>query len=83
MATNNGGPAFPRISGVELTSSQYAGSPPDVYLNTDNGMSLRDWFAGQALAGVNLFDVPNPESAEFQVVRAYWIADAMLAEREK
>lgn len=44
-------------------------------------MSLRDWFAGQALAGI----LADPEvvgelkpSAEF----AYKMADAMLAERE-
>lgn len=53
------------------------------------GMSLRDWFAGQALAGI--LKVPNPaepsESAylghgELAAFDAYTIADAMLAERE-
>lgn len=44
-----------------------------------DGMSLRDWFAGQALAGLlaNKYDVPD--SAAFQ---AYRFADALLAARK-
>lgn len=44
------------------------------------GMSLRDWFAGQALPGIS-FDcgLSVQEAAE----RAYEFADAMLAQREK
>ena len=77
MSTMNcGGLAFPgRIwAGKDaLGNDQYEPQP---------GMSLRDWFAGQALMGV-LAD-PNcghdlGRTAEW----AYMCADAMIAEREK
>ena len=49
------------------------------------GMSLRDWFAGQALATMEL-PVPwsdNPLYWEGVACAAYVAADAMLAERTK
>jgi hypothetical protein len=42
-------------------------------------MSLRDWFAGQALTGYKLQDLSSTEAAKY----AYADADAMLAAREK
>lgn len=57
-----------------------SGSPE--YMPTRDGMTLRDWFAGQALPW--LIDLRNgnqatiPASAEV----AYLIADAMLAARK-
>jgi len=43
------------------------------------GMTLRDWFAGQALAGM----LANPDSwPEDRGVAAYCYADAMLKARE-
>jgi len=67
----NGGAAFPLA--VE--------SPP--YHVTD-GMTLRDYFAGQALTGYMVTGtdciMPQPKDiAEY----IYKVADAMLAEREK
>lgn len=47
-----------------------------------DGMSLRDWFAGQALAGM-LADASRSGSVEHYVDDAYSIADSMLAERQK
>lgn len=48
------------------------------------GMSLRDWFAGQALAGMFRHDgwlnTGDDDQAEV-AKRAYHIADAMLAAR--
>jgi len=41
-----------------------------------HGMSLRDWFAGQALAAVTMPGRPD-HTAEF----AYRVADAMIAQR--
>lgn len=75
---NDGGPAFPRtIHEIEL----------DV-----PGMTLRDWFAGQALAGFLMqpFDESIEEIGETweqALVRipraAYGYADAMLVARAK
>ncbi len=52
-----------------------------------HGMTLRDWFAGQALAGtmVGSFSAGylSEESAAGIAREAYLVADAMLAQREK
>jgi hypothetical protein len=42
------------------------------------GMTLRDWFAGQALASFR-----RPINAEEDARRAYHLADAMLAARKE
>ena len=52
------------------------------------GMSLRDWFAGQALAGHEYYGwtPPSKDENEYAATLAsqiYRVADAMLAEREK
>ena len=58
------------------------------YPNTENirwaGMSLRDYFAGQALAGY-LADMEDmsPTGIDITVERCYKFADAMLKAREK
>jgi hypothetical protein len=85
---NDGGPAFPDAVAVSPSG--------DAYYGTSAGMSLRDWFAGQALINVqgtnpNLPDSPAsarfwPESHELarrQATWAYMVADAMIAERDK
>ncbi len=59
---NDGGPAFPR-------DQQEWGVP---------GMSLRDWFAGQALAGLMAEGSCFTEDA---AKGAYFAADAMIAAR--
>ena len=64
---DNGGPAFP------VGSGPWKDFP---------GMTLRDWFAGMVLAGINVD--PDPESSpEDRAKWAYSDADAMLAERNK
>jgi hypothetical protein len=64
----DGGPAFPSGDG------QAGGGPNHYY-----GMRLRDWFAGQVLAGsARQFDKPSG-AAKW----AYDVAEAMLKERER
>ena len=59
------------------------GSPafPDVW---SRGMSLRDWFAGQSLAGQRSVEGENVFLLASTAAKlAYADADAMLEEREK
>jgi hypothetical protein len=78
MSKNDGGPAFPH-EGRDNGPGNIRGWPHD-------GMSLRDWFAGQALAGIMSNCTGDgrttwlPESAAFH---AYSVADAMLKAREQ
>jgi hypothetical protein len=48
-----------------------------------SGMSLRDWFAGQALAGIVAGTEADDETEETCARYAYLYADAMMAERSK
>ena len=73
---DDGGPAFPMQ--VKLANG------------TDNyrGMSLRDWFAGQAMAGIlfisNSVKNESKQPAEKLIATtAYLMADAMLAARKE
>lgn len=81
MKEKDGGPAFPATVYVE----------PSPY---KPGMSLRDYFAGQALQlmgqarGVAIFQTGEDNTVEFvspeNIARqVYILADAMLLEREK
>lgn len=68
-----------------------AGSYPAFPVVADNhvyatGMSLRDWFAGQALVGVipackHDTPIPGVSKEDLFALRAYAIADAMLEAR--
>lgn len=57
-----------------------AAFPSNEYGNL--GMSLRDYFAGQALAGM-LCDIKCVGESEYIAKWAYRYADAMLDERQK
>lgn len=72
----DGGPAFPLIVPLKFKN----GVP--VENNVYPGLSLRDWFAGQALAGflAHPEDTCDPEKS---ATWAYTIADAMLAARDE
>ena len=72
---NDGGPAFP------CTVQEDIDCYPR-YVAGYGGMSLRDWFAGQALASMDT-DGYTLTGIHRLARRAYDIADAMLAEREK
>jgi len=65
---NDGGSAFP-AEHQEDCNEEYP-----------NGMSLRDYFAGQALAGCSAdYQTKSEETASW----AYILSDAMLKERDK
>ena len=70
MSINDGGPAFP---------ANHLHLPPD-----EHGMTLRDYFAAQALMG--LMASRNPNSPRFHpsddAAYVYAVADAMIAARE-
>jgi hypothetical protein len=66
---NDGGPAFPQLE------------PNSAYFNA-TGMTLRDWFAGQALAG-GLDRWLEVQACDKEISGwAYEIADAMLEARK-
>ena len=101
--TNDGGPAFPgdRIEqqpSVHLDPLAYAVNPEQIGVRVpQGGMSLRDWFAGMALASelntsmedqrfkllVAMADVGHEPVSDVIARECYTMADAMLAEREK
>lgn len=80
----DGGPAFP-LPGIDHskeTDDGYAG-----LAHWTQGMSIRDYFAGQALAGCEVtvrddMGISYFEPAHDLAKRCYQIADAMLKARE-
>jgi hypothetical protein len=76
MNTNDGGPAFPHLAlypGADGNLHPF----PTQYV----GLSVRDYFAGQALVGL-LQDGVNAVTGSALARDAYLIADHMLAARE-
>lgn len=73
---NDGGPAFP---------VNYAYRPKEGAYG--DGMSLRDWFAGQAMQGLlasdRKFGKPSETLGEAVARNAYEFADAMIAARAR
>lgn len=57
--------------------------PHGVLAPSNSGMTLRDYFAGQALAGKCGYASQDAITTNHLVTEAFKIADAMLAEREK
>ena len=57
--------------------------PPDSHVGQGlGGMGLRDWFAGQALAGALAAEPERIYDANL-ALWLYTLADAMIAQREK
>lgn len=91
MASNDGGPAFPlkrdpverQIGAATLSADGFVGTRWD---DRDQlGMSLRDYFAAQALVlGGEFFANAGCDGRPANIAAvAYEIADALLAERSK
>ncbi len=78
---DDGGPAFPVKEYVDA-------KPGDITWGEHQGMSLRDWFAGMALAGCQRImecgdDYFTSDTPEVVAEMAYKLAQAMLKERSK
>lgn len=70
MTQNDGGPAFPRPHSERNEFEEYYGQ---------KGMTLRDWFAGQALSNPDICRRDD----EYPQRTAYAFADAILEARNK
>jgi hypothetical protein len=66
---NDGGSAFPSVARV-------------IWQPHHDGLSLRDYFAGQALAGLLSSGIKSQAWEETIAFDSYKIADAMLVRRE-
>ena len=80
--TDDGGPAFPHLNPMMRMGDD--GKTIERAAPELDGMSLRDWFAGHALAGMNatLTDAanwPQEDGARQMAKYAYLQADAMIA----
>lgn len=71
MLKNNDGPAFP----------QHKNGVGGQTIASEGGMTLRDYFAGQALVAVLLRGIEEGEAAEDVTEACYGVADAMIAAR--
>lgn len=92
---DDGGPAFPRPA-YEIES---ATRDTVIWGSGQSGMSLRDWFAGKALAGIMAAEADADGGGAFRITdhkeikfstfverfasAAYMLADAMLEARKK
>lgn len=83
MKNNNGGPAYPTRGGMMFyIPEKNKDSVKEAIEELDrdfDGMSLRDYFAGQAVIGV----ITKWGMLNDPAKKAYSIADEMLAERER
>ena len=80
----DGGPAFPFTPNEQRQLQD--GTWDQNGESGDEGMSLRDWFAGQALTAaqaLTLADGNRQLNTSELAMLLYQIADAMIAEREK
>lgn len=76
---NDGGPAFP----VPMFTRQADGQPMSSVEFEMGGMSLRDWFAGQALVGLLVNFSEHIHSMNACVDLAYDAADKMIKARSE
>lgn len=83
---NDGGPAFPSYSRLEfLRDTQVTPQDKEVIYQECVGLSLRDYFAAAWLSNPYALKAVDEDSKVpiSTAIRAYEIADAMLAVRSK
>jgi len=73
---NDGGNAFPRVESTDYLVNSCS------RIVTVGGMSLRDYFAAQALAGIMARGTGTSNAVEWAPEEAYAVADAMLSARD-
>lgn len=78
MTKETGGPAFPVAAGDGDIGSQ-VGSTTWQF----PGMTLRDYFAANAMQGICADPSVSPPNAKLIAELSYEVADAMIAERVK
>ena len=87
MSKDTGGMAFPgfeSVSGYGSSKPSYDQQGNVAFENYERGMTLRDWFAGQAICGFCARHELPPNLTDAKVVEyVYHLADAMLNERSK
>lgn len=76
MSKNTGGSAYP-LTGMDSEYFHFS------WERGMEGMTLRDWFAGQALIGILTNTSYDHNEPHIIAKRAYQMTDAMLAERSK
>jgi hypothetical protein len=83
MSSKDGGPIYPEPAYIAAPDEQ----GDRVVVMASDGMSLRDWFAGQAMIGLmSAFGEPGLRGegwAQRVAADSYALADALLAERSK
>jgi hypothetical protein len=79
MSKETGGSMYPGRVFSHFRSNADCNGSEAVYMDSQ-GLTIRDFFAGQALNDSHANGWGKPED---QAKRAYAIADAMLAERSK
>lgn len=83
---DDGGPAFPVVG---HPMGEYRDGSPILGAQLFHGLTLRDYFAGQAMQGMGTWsplahsDLQTPSALQARAEWAYQQADAMLAERAK
>ena len=81
----DGGPAFPRTGYAHPNANLEICERADLVTAPADGMTLRDYFAGQAIEGIISRGLCQTSDFLIQdaVKLAYALANAMIASREK
>lgn len=87
MSKDTSGPAFPTKGGIVFYFPEHAeGQMRELAEQTSasaEGMTLRDWFAGQVISGICASGPGNAWTNDKLAGEAYRLADAMLLEKLK